>query len=179
MKSLIYYLVQVIICSGILYSCYHFALRNKKFHLYNRYYLMVTVLLSIVVPLVHVPVYLSSADNQSGVLQTLSTLSPRNFSKEMSPVSNAVFETSLQNIFLTLYLIVAVLVFVRFITAIFKIRKIISKYVAERIDHFYFINTNEPGTPFSFFRWLFWNKKIDLDSEHGQQVFRHELFHIE
>ena len=51
--------------------------------------------------------------------------------------------------------------------------------MVERIDHIYFINTEEPGTPFSFFKWLFWNNKIELNSEEGQQIFRHELFHIE
>src|SRR6187402_3357634 len=32
---------------------------------------------------------------------------------------------------------------------------------------------------FSFFRWLFWNRKIELHSEKGEQIFRHELFHIQ
>lgn len=49
----------------------------------------------------------------------------------------------------------------------------------EQLDRISFVNTSEPGTPFSFFRWLFWNRKIELNSEKGKQVFRHEMFHIE
>ena len=31
----------------------------------------------------------------------------------------------------------------------------------------------------SIYFLLFWNKKIELQSEKGEQIFRHELFHIE
>ena len=182
MKSFIFFLIQVIVCSGIFYGYYHLALRNRKFHLYNRYYLLATVILSIVIPLVHVPVYLTSSEKQSALLETLSILAHPNVSNETPLASVTISETpihSFQNIFFTLYLVVAMLVLVRFVAAIFQIRKIISKYIAERIDHFYFINTDEQGTPFSFFKWLFWNNKIELNSEEGQQVFRHELFHIQ
>jgi hypothetical protein len=48
----------------------------------------------------------------------------------------------------------------------------------ERLNDIYFVKTDEPGTPFSFFRWLFWNNKIELNSPKGEQIFRHEIFHI-
>lgn len=181
MTSLIYYLIQVIICSSILYGYYHFALRNKKFHLYNRYYLLATVILSIVIPFVHVPIYLPSSEKQSALIQTLSILAHPNASNEMPLASVTILETpihTLQNIFHAV-LVRGSDIIVRFLAAIFQIKKIISKYISERIDHFYFVNTDEQGTPFSFFQWLFWNKKIELNSKEGRQVFRHELFHIQ
>jgi hypothetical protein len=59
-----------------------------------------------------------------------------------------------------------------------RIARLANIYPGEKIDNIRFINTSEPSTPFSFFRWLFWNKKIELNSYNGQQIFRHELFHI-
>ncbi|HEV7780069.1 MAG TPA: M56 family metallopeptidase, partial [Chitinophagaceae bacterium] len=50
---------------------------------------------------------------------------------------------------------------------------------ATKIGAVNFVNTEEPNTPFSFFCWMFWNKKIELNSSKGEQLFRHELFHIE
>ena len=38
--------------------------------------------------------------------------------------------------------------------------------------------THEPGTPWSFFKAIFWNRDLDLGSSRGRQVFRHELYHI-
>lgn len=70
------------------------------------------------------------------------------------------------------------MLFIRFATGIAKIIRVKSKYPVEKINDIDFINTTEPGTPYSFFKNLFWNQKIELNSAEGQQIFRHELFHI-
>jgi hypothetical protein len=183
MNSLFYYIIQVIICSGILYGYYHLALRNKKFHLYNRYYLLGAVFISITIPFLNIPVYfIASSEKPSVILQTLAIISPHRgggqASNHFAPASPTSIFT-LKNITTAFYFIVASFVFIRFLTAIIYIKKLIHKYIVERINHIYLINTDEPGTPFSFFKWLFWNKKIEVGSEEGQQIFRHELFHIE
>jgi hypothetical protein len=181
MKSLLYYLVQLIICSGILYSYYHFVLRNKKFHLYNRYYLLAAVVLSVGVPFLNIPVYFSDAAEKPSLLfQTLLTISP--YRSEISLSSVPAAHTSvftIENVLKAVYFFVSAIILVRLLAAFFKLKILLDKYVVERIDHIHFINTHEPGTPFSFFKWLFWNNKIELNSEEGQQIFRHELFHIE
>ena len=46
------YLLKVICISGLLFLYYHFALRNKQFHYYNRFYLLLTFVVSITLPLV-------------------------------------------------------------------------------------------------------------------------------
>src|SRR5262249_8162604 len=85
MKGLLLYLLQVIIASGLLYGYYYAALRNKKFHQYNRFYLLATIPVSILVPFLDIPVYFSSLPGKSSfVLQTLSAItSPGN---ERSPL---------------------------------------------------------------------------------------------
>ena len=49
-----FYIVKVIICSGILFGYYWLLLRNKIFHQYNRFYLLVSIVLSILIPLVQI-----------------------------------------------------------------------------------------------------------------------------
>ena len=182
MKSLLYYLIQVTICSGILYGYYHFFLRNKKFHAYNRYYLLSAIVLSIVIPFFNIPIYFSTSQGKSSLIfQTLTVISPYHANQVTynfnSPVNHpSVF--TIENILKAFYLAIAFLMFARVFMSMFQIKKLLGKYVVEHIDHIYFVNTEEPGTPFSFFKWLFWNKEIDLKSDQGQQIFRHELFHI-
>jgi hypothetical protein len=182
MKSLLFYFFQTIICSGILYGYYYIFLCNKKFHLYNRYYLLTAVAISIIIPLLNIPVYFEAIpDNSSAFVQVLTVFSSDTTQPIITTGGSAAVITSFftrENIFKIVYAIVASVIFIRFLIAIFHIIKLIKNYVADRIDHIYFINTNEPGTPFSFFKWLFWNEKIDLNSEKGEQIFRHELFHI-
>jgi len=40
MMPTLYYFLQVVVCSAVLYVYYLLALRNKKFHQYNRFYLL-------------------------------------------------------------------------------------------------------------------------------------------
>ena len=181
MKSLLYYLLQVIVASGILYGYYHLALRNKKFHHYNRFYLLAASVISITIPFLNIPVYFSPSETDSSfVLQTLTVISSGG--GEVPTVTIAP-EThinwfSWETLSFLFYILIASLVLIRIIFSLVKIRRIIKSNPVELLGRIQFVNTSEPGTPFSFFRWLFWNKKIDLQSEKGEQIFRHELFHI-
>src|SRR5687767_3219384 len=50
--NLLIYILNVFVTSGILYSYYYYFLRNKSFHSYNRYYLLGSAVLAIVLPLI-------------------------------------------------------------------------------------------------------------------------------
>src|SRR6187401_2172656 len=76
MNQLLFYLLQVIAASGLLYGYYHFALRNKKLHLYNRFYLLMAVVIIFFIPFLKIPVYFSTQQSDSSVmLQTLHVIS--------------------------------------------------------------------------------------------------------
>lgn len=183
MKALLYYLVQVIVTSGILYAWYHFALRNKKFHRYNRFYLLAATGISITIPFLNIPVYFTQSEtNSSFVLQTLTVISSPGVNDVVinSPAVPATLTSwfTLQNILYLFYCLIIFIALFRIFYSLLKIKKIIRNNPVEQLEKIHFVNTDEPGTPFSFFRWLFWNKKIELQSEKGGQIFRHELFHI-
>ena len=71
MKALLFYLLQVIICSGILYSYYHLFLRNKVYHGYNRFYLLVIVIISLISPLINFNLLFGSYSEASKPVQLL------------------------------------------------------------------------------------------------------------
>lgn len=183
MTPLLYYLLQVVIASGILYLYYHIALRNKKFHQYNRFYLLGAVVISVLIPFLNIPVYFTQEQTQSSfVLQTLTVISAPEMGQE---VKAAVTEIAVRKmvdpatLLYYAYALLALLALVKIILSLLRISRLKKNNPVERIDRIYFINTTEPGTPFSFFHWLFWNKNIELRSEKGEQIFRHELFHIQ
>jgi len=178
----LYYLLQVIISSGILYGYYHFFLRNNRFHLYNRFYLLAATVVSVIVPLLDIPVYLGLSGNQSSTVpDILSVISTAGSDDSIIAVrrSGAFADWfTRENLAAGFYLLISFIVLSRILVSLLKIRKIIRGNPAEQIGSIQFVNTTEPGTPFSFFRWLFWNRNIELQSQKGEQVFRHELFHI-
>ena len=179
MNQLLFYLLQVVAASGLLYSYYHLALRNKKFHRYNRFYLLMAVVISSLIPFLNIPVYFSVQESESSVmLQTLHVISyPAYYEEELVSASATWF--TFQNVLYLLYFIILAVFLIRILFSLNKIRSLIRENTSERLDKIRFVNTDEPGTPFSFFRWLFWNRKIELHSEKGEQIFRHELFHIQ
>jgi beta-lactamase regulating signal transducer with metallopeptidase domain len=183
MKSIFFYLLQVIVVSAILHGYYYLALRNKKFHHYNRFYLLSATAISILIPFLNIPVYFTGNEtNSSFVLQTLTVLSSNDFNE---PITQSVItpprnnSLTLENLLYILYILVSAFAFIRILFSFQKIRQLAKNNPIEEINNIHFVNTNEPGTPFSFFRWLFWNRKIELRSQKGEQIFRHELFHIE
>ncbi len=183
MNPLLSYGIQVIIVSGLLYSYYHVVLRNKKFHRYNRFYLLAAAGLSVLIPLLNIPVYFSEAETESSVVyNTLRVFATTETDEGVTVYAGVPNKTSwftTAHIFQLVYITIAIVVLLRVIFSLMKIRRIIRQHPVEKIENISFLNTDEPGTPFSFFRWLFWNRKIELNSEKGEQIFRHELFHIE
>ncbi|MBI3139433.1 MAG: energy transducer TonB [Sphingobacteriales bacterium] len=183
MNPLLNYVIQVIIVSGLLYSYYHWVLRNKKFHHYNRYYLLGAALLSILIPLLNIPVYFTEEQTSSSfVYSTLTVFSGAGEEEGVTLYATIPEKANWftwNHILPLIYLTVAAIVFLRIVFSLLKINRIIRRHTVEKIDRIRFLNTDEPGTPYSFFRWLFWNRKIELNSVKGEQIFRHELFHIE
>ena len=183
MNPLLSYGIQVIIVSGLLYSYYHVVLRNKKFHRYNRFYLLAAAGLSVMIPLMNIPVYFSETETESSIVYNTLRVFANTETDEAVTIYAGIPEKeswfTMTHIFQLLYITIASLVLLRIIFSLLKIRRIIRQHPVEKIENISFLNTDEPGTPFSFFRWLFWNRKIELNSEKGEQIFRHELFHIE
>lgn len=183
MNPLLNYVIQVIIVSGLLYGYYHWVLRNKKFHHYNRYYLLGAALLSILIPLINIPVYFTQEQTSASfVYSTLTVFSGAGDEEGVTLYATAPEKINWftwDHILPLIYITVAAIIFLRIVFSLLKIRRIIRRHPVEKIDQIRFLNTDEPGTPYSFFRWLFWNRKIELNSARGEQIFRHELFHIE
>lgn len=182
MKQFLLYFIQVIISSGILYGFYHFVLRNTLFHKYNRYYLLASVLLSVFVPFLNIPIYFSGNNHTTnGIVNTIFYFGMDQGNEVVVSINKSTTKVDGFNwsqILLIAYIFITLLAFLRMIVSLIKITNLKRKYPVEKIDSISFYKTNEPGTPFSFFNALFWNNKIELHSPKGQQIFRHEIFHI-
>ena len=176
MIAISYYLLKVILCSGILYGYFHFALRNKVFHEWNRFYLLATVPVSILLPLINIEIN-TTGQHSSKIINALEIV---NGADEYVLKSTAVtgIHWSMEMISIAAYLSMSLLTIVLFSRAIIKISGMLKKYSPVKLDHFYFINTNEKGTPFSFFKYLFWNEEISVSTENGKRILEHEMVHI-
>jgi beta-lactamase regulating signal transducer with metallopeptidase domain len=176
--TLLTYLLKVIVVSAIMYGYYRLFLRNKLFHHYNRYFLLSALVLSIVLPFIRITLlYQPENAVNDAVYRTVSVINPvYEANLPAVPLNESVF-TLMNGIYL-LYTIGALFLLTLVFKSLLYIRTLRRRYTAEKITSLRFYNTHEPGTPFSFFRSIFWNDQLPFNSSEGQQIFRHELFHV-
>src|SRR5205807_9597876 len=73
MQAIFFYLLKVTLCSAILFLYYHLALRNKQFHYYNRFYLLMSVALSLLMPFLNITLWQFDSNNKQ-VIQLLNVV---------------------------------------------------------------------------------------------------------
>ncbi len=164
------YLLQTIACSGVLYGYYHFFLRNERFHQYNRFYLLFSVALSLLLPLIKIPVQVNSMNNANPVYALV------NIGESVSVQARQ--GSDYHFLLYGVYILMAALLFGKLIAAVCNIFRIRKQATGRKINDISFFETDHPDSPFSFFKWLFWNKNIQTDSPEGDHIFLHEVYHI-
>lgn len=173
MLPLFIYILKAILVSGILLGYYWIALRNTRFHYYNRFYLVGTVLLSLALPLLDLQWFSISTPDSAPVQQVVQYI----YQTEGVIAENKGLTWD-QVLLLSLSLVSAGLV-VLFGVGVIKVYLLKSKGKVTVMERFDFIETALEDAPFSFFRNLFWREDLPLDDETGQRMLKHELTHIE
>ncbi len=172
------YLLKVIICSGILYGYYWLMLRNKIFHQYNRFYLLATVVLALVLPLIQINIW-NFSNQPPQAIRLLQVVNNSNeYLDEIFIIAKQDNFTAEQGLML-FYGFTTFILLVLFVKSLIKIRLLFTRHQHQFIKNIFFVNTTANGTPFSFFRYIFWNDHIDPESTTGHQVFKHELAHVQ
>ena len=172
MQGIYIYLLKSMLVSGILLGYYWFILRNKRFHFYNRFYLIGTLMLSVVLPLL---------DLNWFTIQEPETLSIKEMVMLMDqPGTISLPEQAFtwEKLLFSGMLLVSTILILFFIYGIVRIYQIKRKSIVTSLDDFDFIETDHEDAPFSFFRNLFWRNDVQLDDEAGKNMLKHELVHI-
>lgn len=175
MYPTLYYLLQVLVCSAVLMVYYLLVLRNKKFHQYNRFYLLGVAVVSWVVPLIKIV----WEQKHAGVRQVdlLTVVAAGNSEIEALVASK---QESLDWISLlpNLYVGVSICLAIAMMVSLYRIYKIYTTHECSNLQEFYLVMTRVKGTPFSFFSYIFWNAEIDIQTPAGKQILQHELTHV-
>ena len=178
MFAIAYYFLQVILCSAVMMGYYWLVLRNSRFHQYNRFYLLVVLLLSWIVPLIKIQWSHTPAGQDLQVLQFLSIVANNN-SQLDDTITRKGFEWNWTILATGIYILVAVILLFGMLRAFFRLYRLLKTHSCKRVGDVYLILTQAKGTPFSFFRYIFWNEEIDISSEAGKQILAHEFTHVQ
>jgi hypothetical protein len=170
MHPILLYLLKMLLCSGILYGYYRVALYNERFHQWNRFYLLAAMLLSVVVPLVEIP--LIAEEQPQGLIYVIETL-PATIVAKAGPIITT------EQIIWAAVMLVSIILLLRLAWGLYlTIYKPYRNGEVSSRDDIDVVITETPSAPYSFFRLLFWRSDMDPDSPHGKRVLLHELTHI-
>jgi beta-lactamase regulating signal transducer with metallopeptidase domain len=170
-QLILLYGLKTVIISGIFWAYYHVALRNKRFHYYNRFYLLSAMTASLIIPLFQ----FNWITIEKPVLNNAIVQFPLQYLTAAKAVDTGFT-------WIDWLLLVVVCIALGILAMVLNNIRII--YSIKRnspnkcLDEYHFIQTDEENAPFSFLNNLFWKKSIALDSDYGQRIFTHEITHI-
>ncbi|HRP55731.1 N-acetylmuramoyl-L-alanine amidase [Agriterribacter sp.] len=177
MLAIAYYILKVIICSGILYGYYRLTLHNKIFHRWNRFYLLSAVMISLSFPLIKVNIWHNPAGDDGQIIKLLNVVSTGDeYIYEVS--SSGSFHLSGEQVAMVAYMAVSVVLMVVLLHALVRLNRLAQRNPLQKIQQINVVQTEAKGTPFSFFRYIFWNKNIDMHTDAGKKIFTHEMVHV-
>ena len=160
----------MILVSAVMSAYYLLFLRDKTFHHYNRFYLLGTMVLSLLLPLLKVEYFTIETDSR--ILLLLNQFN-QNSAQEVENSFN------FWNFGALILGIVSFYLLAKLTLGLVKIHQLKKEFPKESIEGITFYNTNLHDAPFSFFRNLFWKKSILINSDLGKQILKHEMVHIE
>lgn len=167
METLFFYLLKVCIFSAVLFGYYFLALRDKTYHHYNRFYLLGSMAISIILPLIKVEDFTIEVNPE--IYQLLEAV-------QFQPETEKPLFYWLP---VAVLLVVSLVLMMKFISGIIKIQKLKKSFQGETFQKLTFYRTNLHNAPFSYFKNLFWKDSIELESDLGKQILKHEMVHIE
>jgi N-acetylmuramoyl-L-alanine amidase len=182
MSFVLLYFVRMTLISGCLYAYYGIFLHNASFHSYNRCYLLGISIFALILPFIQIPMDMAALGSQPfsaiAVLHKITTgdWEESQILNNQGPIAGAFFGG--KDLAYLVYSGISFLFFTHFFRRILYISRLSRQYPGKRFKGILIYLTDEPGTPFSFFKMIFWNNKLDRNSSAGKQIFRHELYHV-
>jgi beta-lactamase regulating signal transducer with metallopeptidase domain len=168
------YIIKVILCSALFFLTYKLILEKEKMPLFNRIYLLASLLLSFVIPVITFsspkPI-LPIAENET--LYT-NALQGNGIIQILSPEQSTKY---IPSILITLYLIITIVLLFRFMVNLSKILKKALENPSIPYKTSKIVLIDEDLTPHSFLNYLFIYKKEYENIEN--EILHHEYAHIQ
>jgi uncharacterized protein (TIGR02145 family) len=186
------YIIKSSLSLLILFGLYWFLLRQEKLFKFNRFFLIFSIIFSLIIPFIAIPVNIQNNEVQNNIVTALNSNIPaislnHNAFPNITNHTYTEIDTSTERIssginffeiLSILYFSVVILLLFRFFKNIFFIthkqslseKTIYSGYRIALLDH--------QVNPFCFFNTIFINKDDYLNNRIAKELLAHELEHI-
>ena len=170
-----------------LFGLYWFLLRKEKLFVFNRYFLVLSVVFSLILPLISIPVnfrvlteiheILPAYDYQSPEIYTSEASFSQNIYSGQQIVMNQPSDVDISKILIVLYLVAAILLFIRFLRNMYLILNRIKVSEKISLDGYRIILTDENTNPYCFLNHIFLSRIDYKAGRIGKELLKHEMEH--
>jgi len=167
------YIIETTICWLFFYLLYALWLRKETFFRANRMYLIVTLLLGLMIPVMNVV-----STTQPTILQDFTV-----YLNEVTVIAQGNVSTSnigldIGAILIAMYKIGVAIFLLRFLIGMGGILRLFINSEIIRKENYILVYTSREHAPFSFMNYFFVSKKMNFSEAEWQQITRHEEAHI-
>ncbi len=169
------YLLQSSTCLIILYGIYHFILAEMTFFKYNRAYLLISILASLMIPILAPLLVLP--EESVPVLHWSHLARDITYVVADNEVSVFDWKSLMGNVLWVIYFVGVLVVLLKMIYGLSKIFKYYRQGQREDFNGYRIITTEAVHLPFSFFNSIYISRHVPLQ-DHIHTILEHEEIHI-
>jgi N-acetylmuramoyl-L-alanine amidase len=174
------YIIKTVFISGLLLGYYWLFLRHRVFHGFNRLYLLAIPVISFLLPAFHFPIpELGNAASAASPIHLLG-VSRGNLEEAFTVYANrnSAFSLSWPAMAGLFSAGVSLMLICRFIFSMRYLSRLKKQNYPIHLHGAAIYIVTAKGTPFSFFKSIFWAKDMPLDNPVTEKILRHELYHV-
>ena len=171
------YLIKMIFCSGLFLSFYILLLEKEKMYRFNRVYLLGSILLSLVIPSISIELDSAGPSLSQPVYTIANSGNKLNTILENSSENLIVSRTRPDPVFI-LYCVVTTFLLVRFARNLFLLFKEIKRGEQLPYGDVKLVLTGTAHLPYSFFHYIFVNRRDYQEQLVEKEILHHELAHV-
>jgi len=171
MNDLLNILIQSSLALAVMFLLYYVFLRKDTFFKTNRFYLMISLLASTLIPFIDFSTLLPAREQVLLVILDPIIITPEGIQQSVEA------NTNLYIIGLSIYLTGVFIFTLRFMYQLFQLYQLVKKFGVSRKQGLRIVFTNKTYSPFSFFNLVFLNQK-DIETPEYQKIIAHERVHI-
>ena len=165
---MINYIIQVMLFQVLFLIVYDFVLSKETFFTKNRWYLLMSAIMSFCIPFIQIPSFQKVVSNGVRILLPEIVLSPQNMIEKTEVYQNF-------NGGLVIFWLGFLFFLVLFSFKVYKLSSLIIKNFIEKKDSYTLIMIPNSKKAFSFFNYIFLG--ADINELEKEKIISHELIH--
>ncbi len=160
---------KIILCSSLLIGIYYLFLQREKMFRFNRFYLLLALVFSYLIPFVKINLPAISEQKNELIFDEIQT-------QELVQTTAQVSNFNWMNLIIPICILISIGLIIRTINSIRKIINLKGKEINYQNQKVKLVEKNLP--PFSFWNKIYLNKSYFQNQQIDNRIFQHEKTHI-